>query len=93
MVKISKILLSILYLLILSQNCYAEDNFYETKKNIKVLYNTNRLKEAYQMISQMDEYMRDAEIWLLAANITQDYGRDLDAVYLLQKSISSDEVL
>lgn len=90
MAKLSKIFFSLLCLLLLSQNCYAEDNFQETKRNIKVLYNTNRLKEAYQLISQMEENMRDAEIWLLAANITQDYGRDLDAVYLLQRAISSD---
>jgi len=88
--KISKLILSILCLLFLSQDCFALDNFQETKNNIKVLYNTNRLKEAYQLISQMDENLRDAEIWMLAANITQDYGRDLDTIYLLQKAISSD---
>ena len=90
MQKLLKIIISIIFLSAFSQNCFAADFFQEAKKNIKVLYNTNKLKEAYQLISQMDEDIRDAEIWLLAANITQDYGRDLDTVYLLQKAISSD---
>ena len=89
MMKEIKLIIFIIFLLF-SQTCYATDNFTETKKNIKILYNTNKLKEAYQLISQMDEVMRDAEIWLIAANITQDYGRDLDSVYLLQRAISTD---
>ena len=88
--KIFKKVLSLLFLIIFSQSCFAADSFTETKKNIKVLYNTNKLKEAYQLISQVEEELRDAELWLIAANITQDYGRDLDAIYLLQKSISTD---
>ena len=39
-------------------------------------------------ISKIPEENRDADIWLLAANITQDYGRDIDSIFLLQKTIS-----
>jgi len=42
------------------------------------------------MITNIPENQRDSEIWLLAANITEDYGRDLDATALLEKAISVD---
>lgn len=81
---------TLFFLFLFSQSCFAFDKYNEMKRNIKVLYNANKLKEAYQLILQTEEELRDAEMWLLAANITQDYGRDLDAIYLLQKSISLD---
>ena len=74
-----------------SEYCYAENaDISMTKQEIIVLYNTNRIKEAYQMISNIPESERDSELWLLAANITEDYGRDLDAMALLEKAISVD---
>lgn len=74
-----------------SQICFAAEEDYDVmKKEVVVLYNTNRVKEAYQLISKIPEDKRDSEIWLLAANITEDYGRDLDASYLLEKAISVD---
>ena len=90
MKKVLIYIFAILFFINFPQHCFAVDSYPEIKKNIKVLYNANKLKEAYSLILHMDEEIRDAEIWLLAANITQDYGRDLDAVYLLQKSISTD---
>lgn len=90
-----KKILSILFLIgyiFSAQVCYAEENgdIATLKQEILVLYNTNRIKEAYQMISNIPENQRDSEIWLLAANITEDYGRDLDATALLEKAISVD---
>jgi len=73
------------------QVLFANESTSELKKQITVLYNTNKLKEAYQLISKIPEEERDSEIWLLAANITQDYGRDMDTIFLLQKAISTDE--
>lgn len=78
-------------ILFFSQSVYAQEDIKELKQQITVLYNTNKLKEAYQLISKIPEDKRDSEIWLLAANITQDYGRDLDTVFLLQKALSLDE--
>ncbi len=60
------------------------------KQEIIILYNTNKIKEAYRLISTIPESQRDSELWLLAANITEDYGRDLDAETLLEKAISVD---
>lgn len=76
-----------------SQVCFAETDIAtitELKDQIIVLYNANKLKEAYQLISKIPEDKRDGEIWLIAANITQDYSRTLDTIFLLQKAISVD---
>jgi tetratricopeptide (TPR) repeat protein len=75
----------------ISQICFADSNYEDLKKNIFVLYNTNKLKEAYQFISNIPEEQRDSDIWLLAANITADYDRDMDALFLYQKAISVDK--
>lgn len=83
-----------LLLFIILNFCCNLQAFGETPSDLKqqiiVLYNANKLKEAYQLISNIPEDQRDGEIWLLAANITQDYGRNLDAVFLLRKAISID---
>lgn len=90
-----KKILSILFLIgyiFSAQVCFAAESsdISTLKQEILVLYNTNRIKEAYQMISNIPENQRDSEIWLLAANITEDYGRDLDATSILEKAISVD---
>ena len=87
MKKFCYLFLILIYFSIL-QPAYSYDAFTEKRQQIVVLYNTNKLKEAYQLISQIPEEERDGKIWLLAANITQDYGRNLDAEFLLQKAIS-----
>lgn len=86
------LLLFLISFIFSSQVCFADEEISldVLKKEIIVLYNTNRVKEAYQLISSIPESERDSELWLLAANITEDYGRDLDATYLLEKSISVD---
>lgn len=76
-----------------SQICFAQtdlSNITELKEQVIVLYNANKLKEAYQLISKIPEDKRDSEVWLIAANITQDYDRTLDTIFLLQKAISVD---
>ena len=55
-----EVVLIILFSLFFCFPVFAEDNFSETKKEIVVLYNTNKLKEAYQLISKIPEDKRDA---------------------------------
>lgn len=62
----------------------------EQKREIIALYNANKLQEAYQMVAKIPEEERDAEMWLLIANITQDYNKELDSFFLLQKAIEKD---
>lgn len=88
--KFLKILLIIFVFIAGIKPAFCGEDYSEMKKEIIVLYNTNKIKEAYQLISKIPEKERDCELWLLAANITQDYDRTLDAIYLLQKAITTD---
>lgn len=85
--------LSTLFLIILffgvSYPCFSEESL-PSKAEIIALYSANKLEDAYQLIAKIPEPERDAEMWLLLANITQDYGKLDDAVLLLQKSIEKD---
>lgn len=73
-----------------NQNVFAEDDFAVQKKEIVALYNANKLEDAYRLIANIDENKRDAELWLLLANITQDYGNPDDSIQFLDKSIQKD---
>lgn len=82
--------LSILFFLVVffQAKVWAEPvNYDEVKRDVVALYNTNKLQEAYQLAATIPEADRDAEVWLILANITQDYDKDLDAVFLLSKAI------
>ena len=69
---------------------FADENFDVQKKEIVALYNANKLEDAYRLIAQVDETKRDAELWLILANITQDYGNSNDSICFLEKSIQKD---
>lgn len=69
---------------------FAQDDSVELKNNAVALYNANKLQDAYQLISQIPEEKRDAELWLMLANITQDYNNEIDSVFLLQRALSID---
>lgn len=68
----------------------AEDGLVAQKKEAVALYNANKLEDAYQMIAKIPEENRDSEMWLLLANITEDYNNDIDAFFLLKKSLEKD---
>ncbi|MDD3237557.1 MAG: tetratricopeptide repeat protein [Candidatus Gastranaerophilales bacterium] len=75
-----------------SNSAFAEDNEVAIqtpvdREAIIALYNANKLQEAYQLIATIPESDRDAEMWFLLANITQDYDKEMDSVFLLQKAI------
>lgn len=70
--------------------CIAAENQQPDKQSIIALYNSNKLQEAYQLIASVPEEKRDAEMWLILANITQDYDKTIDSVFLLQKALEVD---
>lgn len=86
-----KLIILIVLIFFARYPAFCIENYSDTKKEIIVLYNANKIKEAYQLISKIPENERDSELWLIAANITQDYDRTLDTIYLLQKAISVDQ--
>jgi len=59
----------------------------ESRQDIIALYNSNHLDEAYDLITKTIEDDRDYELWYLLANISQDRGDNVNAVFFLQKSI------
>ena len=70
--KFLKFLLIIFVFIAGIKPAFCGEDYSEIKKEIIVLYNTNKIKEAYELISKIPEKERDCELWLLAANITQD---------------------
>lgn len=89
MKKILKLFILILLLNVVNYS-FADEDYSAQKSQIIALYNSNSLQDAYQMIAKIPEDKRDAEMWLILANITQDYKDDLDAFFLLQKAIEKD---
>lgn len=85
-----KLLLFLTSLIIFSANySFAEDNTLEQqKREIIAVYNSNNIKETYNMISKITAEERDAELWLLLANLSQDLNKEDDAITFLQKAIS-----
>ncbi len=59
----------------------------EQKQEIKALYNSNNLEEAYSMISKITEAERDYELWYLLGNLAQDFDNEINASFFLQKSL------
>lgn len=89
MKKILKVLILTLFVFNASF-VFADDNLAAQKREIVALYNANKLEDAYQTIAKIPEEKRDAEMWLLLANITEDYDNGIDAFFLLQKAIEKD---
>lgn len=66
--------------------CFSATDFATKKKEIITLYNSNNLEETYKMISSVPEDERDAELWFLLGNLTQDFNNDVNAAFFLQKA-------
>lgn len=90
MKKLIKLFLMLVVACMTFSTSFADEQANVTHDDIVALYNANKLQDAYMLISQVPEANRDAELWLILANITQDYGKDIDAMFLLQKSATVD---
>ena len=86
MKKTIKVLFVCFAILISYSSCFAAISNAEKKQQIIALYNTNKLDEAYTMISSMTEDERDYELWYILGNISQDYGNEENAIFFLQKA-------
>lgn len=82
---IKSIILTVVFALTFN-SCFSAQSFEDKKKEIIALYNSNSLDEAYQMISAVPEDERDAELWFLLGNLTQDFNNDVNAAFFLQKA-------
>lgn len=89
MKKILLITIFTIFSFLSSSICFADElSLDEQKKNIIAVYNSNNIEEAYKMIMQIKNTDRDAELWFLLANITQDKNKEESAIFFFKKAIS-----
>lgn len=88
----SKLILAIL--LIFTQSAFCQelsgDDIFDIKQNAYALYNTNHLDEAYELLNKIPDEKKDAEAFLILANIEEDKGDENKAIKSLKSSISKD---
>lgn len=63
----------------------------DLREQAKFLYNSNKLDEAQQIYNKISESDKNSDDWLIIANIAQDKGKPIDAVFYLKKAISLDD--
>lgn len=63
----------------------------DLREQAKFLYNSNKLDEAQQIYNKISESDKNSDDWLIIANIAQDKGKPIDAVFYLKKSIALDD--
>lgn len=63
----------------------------DMREQAKFLYNSNKLEESKKLFNQIPDAEKISDDWLFLANIAQDNGKDIDAVFYLKKAIQSDD--
>ena len=63
----------------------------DLRNKAKFLYNSNNLQESMNTFKQISDADKISDDWLFLANIAQDTGKDIDAVFYLKKAIQIDE--
>ena len=61
------------------------------REQAKFLYNSNKLEESKKLFNQIPDAEKISDDWLFLANIAQDNGKDIDAVFYLKKAIQADD--
>ena len=63
----------------------------DMREQAKFLYNSNKLEESKKLFEQIPDSEKISDDWLFLANIAQDNGKDIDAVFYLKKAIQADD--
>ncbi len=63
----------------------------DMREQAKFLYNSNKLEESKKLFNQIPDAEKISDDWLFLANIAQDNGKDIDAVFYLKKAIQADD--
>lgn len=81
-------------LLIFTQNAFSQeltgDDIFDIKQNAYALYNTNHIDEAYELLNKIPNEKKDAEAFLILANIEEDKGNENLAIKNLNASLVRD---
>lgn len=67
------------------------DEMQDIRNNAKLLYNSNKPEEAQAAFSQIPDAEKISDDWVYLANISQDFGKNEDAVFYLKKAIMADD--
>lgn len=67
------------------------DAINELRQQAKFLYNSNKLNESLELYNKIADVDKNSDDWLFLANIAQDNGKIVDAVFYLKKSIELDD--
>ncbi len=67
------------------------DAFEDIRNQAKLLYNANKPNDAIEQYKKIPDAEKTSEDWLILANISQDNGKIIDAVFFLKKSIQVDD--
>lgn len=63
----------------------------DEREQAKFLYNSNELGEAKELFSKIPDSEKISDDWVFLANIAQDNGKIVDAVFYLKKAIQLDD--
>ncbi len=67
------------------------DAINELRVQAKFLYNSNKLNESMELYNKIADADKISDDWLFLANIAQDNGKIVDAVFYLKKAIECDD--
>lgn len=70
-----------------SQEPAADVDMLTKSQQAILLYNENRLKEAFDVLLSIQEKERTAQDWLLLGNLLQDQNKTSDAIFMYQRAI------
>lgn len=62
----------------------------ELKEQVILYYNTNSITQCVETLAKIPDVEKNAQDWLIMANIAQDRQKPLDAVFFLQRAIIAD---
>ena len=63
----------------------------EYRQQAKFLYNSNQLDDSLELFNKIPDEEKISDDWLFIANIAQDKGKPIDAIFYLKKAISLDD--
>lgn len=67
------------------------DEVNELREQARFLYNSNELSESMAIYAKISDNQKNSEDWMFLANIAQDGGKAVDAVFYLKKAIQIDD--
>lgn len=86
-----KILLTLFFIFVFSGSVFAEQSLKELREQARFFYNTNDIAQAKTILLKIPEADKQAEDWLLLANISEEEQKNIDAVFFLQKALLKDK--